>query len=161
MGKGEAQNIPFRDIIHMVAHCHEQVKEQLAAFLHLHLQCSALLENLSTSDDQSKIMSSQSRIRLGRVVICVTSGAQDHIGWDAALQPLLAKGKSLEVFQAVFFGGTVNHCVAKNKISDFGVKDCGFTRPAATGLIDILRILEGPRVSVLCMQQPREVLTLV
>jgi len=40
-------------IIHVVAHGHEQIEKHLASNLHLHLHGSASLESLAASDDQS------------------------------------------------------------------------------------------------------------
>jgi len=43
-------------IIHVSTHCDEEVKEELAALLHLILHCCALLEVVSVSDDDSEIV---------------------------------------------------------------------------------------------------------
>ena len=106
-------------------------------------------------------MSSQSGISFGGVVICVSSGSQDHIGWNSTLQTLLSKSKSLEFFQAIFFCSTIHNCVPENNVSNSRVENCRLTRPAATSFIDILGVLERPRVSTLAMQQAGEIITLV
>jgi len=41
------------EVINVVAHCDEEIKEQFATNLHLHLHGAAALECLSASDNQS------------------------------------------------------------------------------------------------------------
>jgi len=52
-GLGSALSVKVLKIIHVVAHGDEQVKEQFATNLHLHLHGAAALERLSASNNQS------------------------------------------------------------------------------------------------------------
>jgi len=47
------------EVVHVVAHRHEQVEEQLAANLHLRLHGPTALERLPTSNNQGQVMSAQ------------------------------------------------------------------------------------------------------
>lgn len=132
----------LREVVHVVAHCHKQVEEQLASFLHLHLQGSAALKSLTTADDKSKVMSAQSGISLGCIVICISSRSQDHVGWKTTLKTLLSESKALELFQAVLLSSTVHCRVSENEISHTEVEHCRLARSTATSLIDILGVLE-------------------
>ena len=49
----------IHNVVHMVAQCHEKVKEKLTAILHFCLHGSAPLKCLATSDDQGEIMSAE------------------------------------------------------------------------------------------------------
>ena len=135
-------NKPLGDVIYVVTHCHEQVEEQLPPFFHLHLQCPTLFEDLPASDDHRQIMGTQSRVGVRGMIVRISSRSQDHIGRNTALQPLLPQSKLLQVFQAVFLGSAVDHSIPKNKVSDFGMKDCCFTGSATTSLRGILGVLE-------------------
>jgi len=44
---------PLLKIVHVVAHCDEQIEEHLATHLHLHLHRSAVLERLAAANNQS------------------------------------------------------------------------------------------------------------
>lgn len=96
-------------------------------------------------------MSAQSRLRVRRVVICVPSGSQDHVGWDTDLKPLLAEGNALQLFQAVLLGGTVHHCVSEHNASHARVKERRLARPAASIAVGVLCVLEVPRITTLAV----------
>jgi hypothetical protein len=98
-------------------------------------------------------MSAQSRVSLWGVVICVSSGSQDNIGRYPTLEALLSESDALELFQAILLGGTVHHSITEDGISHLRVKDSRLARPAATGFVDILGILEGPRMATLTVEQ--------
>jgi len=49
---GRSAVADLHDIIDVITHGHEQVKEQFATILHLHLHGSTPLESLATSNDQ-------------------------------------------------------------------------------------------------------------
>lgn len=145
----------------MIAHRHEQIKEQFAANLHFHLHGSASLERLATPNDQSKVMSAQSRVRVWRIVIRIPSGSQDHVDGDSTLQALLAKRKPLELLQAVLLGSTVDSSIPEDNAAYSRMKNCGLARPAATGSMDILGVLELPRGTALVVYQAWIIVTLV
>jgi len=52
-GLGSPLGIKVLKIIHVVAHCDKQVKEQFATNLHFHLHGAAALERLPASNNQS------------------------------------------------------------------------------------------------------------
>jgi hypothetical protein len=52
-GLGGPFGVEIFQIIHVVAHGHEQVKEQFATNLHLHLHSAATLKRLPASNNQS------------------------------------------------------------------------------------------------------------
>ena len=72
----------FRKIIDVIAHGHEQVKEHLSPHLHLHLHGSTTLECLSTADNQSEVMSAQTRVAVGRVLVGIARTTQDGSNLD-------------------------------------------------------------------------------
>lgn len=50
----------LHDVVDVIAHGDEQVKEHLcAALLHLHLHCAAALEGLAAADDECEVMSAE------------------------------------------------------------------------------------------------------
>lgn len=151
----------LREVVHVVAHCHKQVKKQLATNLHFHLHGPASLESLATSDDESQVMSAQSRLRVRRVVIRVPSRSQDHVGRDSDLKALLAERNALQLFQAVLLGCTVDHRVSEYNASHTRMEESRPARPAATTVVGILRVLKVPRVSALAMQQAWVIIALV
>lgn len=145
----------------MVAHCHEQIKKQLAAVLHFHLHGPTPLECLAASDDESQIVSAQPRLGIRRIVIGKASRPQDHVGRDSALETLLSKSKALELLQAVLLGSAVHNRVPEHNVSHCGMEERRLARPATTGVMDIVRVLEVPRVSALALQQAWEVVALI
>ena len=51
------------NIINMIAHRHEKVEKQFAStLLHFHLHGSTPFESLTTSDDESQVMSAETRV---------------------------------------------------------------------------------------------------
>lgn len=148
-------------IIHMVAHCHKQIKKELVTSLHLHLHGSAALEDLPGANDHRQVMSAQSILCVRRVVVGIPSGAEDHIDGDAALQPLLAQRKLLEILQLISLGCTVHDRVPEDDIANRGVENCRFTRPAAAGVIDVLGVLEFPRIRLFVPEDSWEVVAFV
>lgn len=68
----------------MVAHGHENIKEELGAtVVHLELHGATSLEGRPAADDQGKIVSTQFRVGIWRVGICVASGSQDGAALNA------------------------------------------------------------------------------
>lgn len=145
----------------MVAHCHKQVKIQLAAKLHFHLHGSTSLERLAASDDESQVMSAQSRIRVRSVIVRKPSRSQDHISRNANLKALLAECKTLQIFQAVLLGSAVDNRIPENNLSHAGMEDGCLTRSAATIVMGVMGVLKVPRVTALAMKQAWIVVALV
>ena len=81
----------LHNVIDMVAKSDEKVKEKFTATLHFCLHGSAPLECLATSDDQSKEMCAQSRVRVWRVVISIPRAPEDSGNLNSTLQTLLPK----------------------------------------------------------------------
>jgi hypothetical protein len=59
----------LHNVIDVIAHRDKQIEEQFAPILHFHLHGSAPLESLTTSDDQSKIMSAETALSVWCLVI--------------------------------------------------------------------------------------------
>lgn len=95
---------------HVIRHCHEQIKEQLATSFHFRLHCTAVFEGPSAADDQGEIMRAQFRIVIGRVRVGVTGRREDCVTLDARLEPLLAQSKALELWEPILFGCTLKPC---------------------------------------------------
>lgn len=151
----------LHEVVHMVAHCHEQIKKQLAAHLHLHLHGSTSLKSPASADDESQVMSAQSRLRVRRVVIRIPSRSQDHVGRNAHLKALLSESNALQAFQAVLLSDAVDNRITEHKISYSRVEERCLARPAAPVVSVILCVLEVPRVLTLAVEQTWIVVTLV
>jgi hypothetical protein len=94
-------------------------------------------------------MSAEARVCVRRVFIRIPSGSQDHIDWDATLQALLPKSKTFELLQAVLLGSAIDDGIPKELAAHTRVKYSGFARSAATSFINVLGVLELPRVAAL------------
>lgn len=154
-----------RKIIDMVAHRHEQVKEQFSPHLHLHLHGSTTLECFPAADDQSEVMSAQPRVIVRCVLVGIPSTAQNDADLDPALQALLAQRELLELLEAVAVGSTVHSCVTEDKVIHTGVEkgwlDSG---GAVAGFVGVGRghcTLEHPGLTALVVKQAGVVVTLV
>jgi hypothetical protein len=148
------------NVIDMIAHSHKQIEEQFAPILHLHLHGSAPLESLATPDDQSKVMSAESRFCVWRVLIRIPSWSQDHVDLDAGLKTLFPKSKALQFLQAILLGSAVDDGVSKYFTAHSSEVDCRFVRSATTIFL-VLRVLQFPSVSALVVDQAWIVVTLV
>ena len=151
----------LRKVVHVVAHCHKQIKEQLAATLHLHLHGSTSLEGLATANNESQVMSTQARVGVRSVLVRIPSRSQDHIGSNSNLKPLLTESNTLQVFKAVFLSRAVYYRIPKHDVSHSRVKDGRLTRSIATAFMVILGVLEVPRVPTSAMQQTWVIVTFV
>lgn len=122
------------DIVQVVAHGYKQVEEELAAArLHLGLHGPAPLKGLATADDQGEVVSAQAAVRVWGVGVGVLGGPQDGGDVDAGLEPLLAQGQALELFEAVAVGGAVDDGVAEDFDAQAGQVDGGFAGAATSG----------------------------
>lgn len=76
----------MRDIVDMIAESDKQVEEQLAAtIVHLKLHCAAALEGRAAANDESKVVSAQLGVGVGRVGIGVASRGENRTALDAGL----------------------------------------------------------------------------
>jgi hypothetical protein len=116
-GSTASRGARIRKIIDVIAHSHEQVKEQLSSHLHLHLHGSTTLKGFATADNQSEVMSAQTRVTVWRVLVGIARTTQDGSNLDPALQALLAQGELLELFEAVTISSAVYGCVTENDVS--------------------------------------------
>jgi len=73
----------------VVAHRDEQIKEQLATHLHLHLHGAATLERFPASDNECEVMSAKARVRVRRVVVRIPGRPKDGRHLDSTLEALL------------------------------------------------------------------------
>jgi hypothetical protein len=65
----------------MVAECDEEIEEEGAASVeHLQLHRATTLEGAATADDEGEIVSSQLRVCLWSVGVCVSGRSQDRAG---------------------------------------------------------------------------------
>ena len=146
----------------MVAHGHEQVKEQFAAHLHLQLHGTATLESVSAANNKSEVMSAEARVSVRGVLVGVPGAAQDDADLDSALKALLAQRQLLELLEAVALSGTVHGRVTEDNVAHTGKED-GRLDTAATTKFRALhgRTLEVPRVALLVVQEAWVVVSLV
>jgi hypothetical protein len=131
----EKQNhvLPDLDnVIDVIAHGHKQVEEQFASMLHFLLHGSTPLKSLATSDDESKVMSAESRFRVRRVLVRVPSRSQDHVDLDSGLKTLFPKSQALQFLQAILVGSAVDDGVPENITTHVGDVDCRSAVSAAT-----------------------------
>lgn len=145
----------------MVAHCHKQIKEQLAPILHLHLHGSTSLEGLAAANNESQVMGSKARIGVRRVVVRIPSRSQDHISGNSNLQALLAESNTLQVFQAVFLGCAVHDRVSEHNSAHSRVEYRRLARSIATIFLVVVGVLEVPRVPTSAMQQAWVIVTFI
>lgn len=154
----------IHDIIAMVTHGHEQVKEQFPPKFHFHLHGSATLEGLPATDDEREVVSAQPRITVWCVLVGIARAAQDGADLDPALQALLAQGELLELFEAVAISSTVHGRVAEDDVVDTRVVKGGFDGGCAVAFVWVRAVhcaLEHPGLAALVMDQARIVVTLV
>jgi len=122
----------IHNIINVVAHSHEQIKEQFATILHFHLHRAAALERPPAADNESKVMSAEARVTVWCILVRVPSATEDGANLDSALQALLAQGEPLELLKAVPFRRAVHGSVTENNVTYAGVKYCRLNTPATT-----------------------------
>lgn len=106
---------PVAQVIHVVAHRHEEIEPQPAALLHLDLHGTAALERAAGSDDQRQIVGSHLRIRLRRMSISEPCRCQDRADLDAGPQALFPQRQSLEVRQLEAVGQAVDGGVLEDR----------------------------------------------
>jgi hypothetical protein len=92
---------------HVIHHSDEQVEEQPAAALHLHLHRAAALEGAAPADDEREVVRPQLRVRVGRVRIRVARRRQDRADLHTRHEALLSQGQSFELVEPVLFGGAL------------------------------------------------------
>jgi hypothetical protein len=68
-------------VIDMVAHCHEQVEEQLSPHLHLILHGSTTFECFTAANNQSEVVGAQSAITVWCVLVRI-AGATEYLYAD-------------------------------------------------------------------------------
>jgi len=78
------------DVVHVVAHSHEQIEKQFSAHFHLHLHGAASLKGRSTPNDESQVMCPQLGVIVWGVGVSVPGAGEDGATLDAGLQALLA-----------------------------------------------------------------------
>lgn len=79
-------------------------------------------------------MGAETRVRVRRVVIGVPSATQDGSDFDSALQTLLAKGKALELLEAVLVREAVDDGISKEILSHARDESCGLGVSATTSV---------------------------
>ena len=94
---------------HMIRHGDEQIKEQPSTVFHLVLHCAAPLERLSATNDEGEVMSPQFRVRVWRINVGIAGARENRTTSDAGLQALLSQGKTLELWQGVSLGCTLDN----------------------------------------------------
>lgn len=145
----------------MITHRHKQIKKQLVAHLHLQLHGPATLEDLPGPNNHRQVMSAQSILRVGRVVVGVPRRAEDHVHGDPTLQPLLAQRELLEIIESVPLRGAVYDRVAEDDRADGGVEDGCFAGSTAAGVVGVLCVLEFPAVGGGVAEETWEVVAFV
>src|SRR5215469_16297197 len=153
--------LEIHKIINMVANCHEEIKEQFAANLHLHLHGAAALEGFPASDDQSQVMSAEARVTVRRVLVGIACTAQDGTDLDSTLQPLFAQGKPLELLEAISIRRTIHCRVSENNVTNTGMKDGRLDTTATADFRALQLPLKHPGIVALVVHQARIVVTLV
>lgn len=163
----------------MVAHGNEQIEKpshhvnpifpvlllpnvQFAATnFHLHLHGSTPLESLATSDNQSKVMSTETRVAVRCVVVRKASRAQYDVDLDSRLKALFSKGKTLQLIQAEFLGSAVDSGIFEQDTTRASMVCCRLDRSTATKFEVVLGVFELPRVATLVVQQAWVIISLV
>lgn len=98
----------------MVDHGDEQVKEELAAILHLVLHGAAALERVSSADNEGKIVCSEFGVAVGCVHVRKPSRCQDGRALNARLQALLPQSQLLQFLEAVFLSLAIHYSVLQD-----------------------------------------------
>lgn len=140
----------------MIAHGDEEVKEQLAPNLHLHLHGAAALEGGPAADDERQIVRPHLRVGVGRVRIGVSGAGQYGAALDARLQTLLPQGQALELVEPVLVGRAVDDRVLEDDAGHAVVVDGRLDRAPTVGAV-----LELPGVSAFVVADARVVVALV
>jgi hypothetical protein len=108
------QFMPMRDrstagtTYDVVAHCNEEVEEQLATRHHLSLHRATAFECVAAADDEGEVVGSKPGICVGSVAIGPASGGQDYRDLDPRLKSLLAKSETLQLVETVAVSCTAN-----------------------------------------------------
>jgi len=92
----------------VVAHCNEEVEEQLATLLHLSLHSATAFECVAAADDEGEVVGSKPGICVRGVAIGPASGGQDDRDLDPRLKSLLSKSETLQLVETVAVGSTAN-----------------------------------------------------
>lgn len=153
----EYRHLPnIHNVIYMIAKRYKKVKEKFTATLHFCLHGSTPLKCLATSDNQSKIMSAEARVRVWCVVISIPSTAKNHSNLDSTLQTLFPKRQALEFLETVFLCSAVYDCISQEMLLHTRYVYCSLDRSADTGVFGVWGfhcILKFVRVSTLVVHQ--------
>ena len=116
--------LQLRQVVNVVRHSNEQIKEHASTTLHLNLHSATALERVAAADNQSEVMCTESRISLRSIVIGESCTAENSSNLDTRLQSLLTQGKLLKLFEAELLGQAIDGCVPQDQAIDFRT-ECG------------------------------------
>ena len=106
----------------MIRHCHEKIEKQPSPTLHLHLHCPTALKGVPTPDNQRKVVGTQLRLGVWRVLIGISRTGEDGTARDAGLEALFPEGELLQGFDTIFFGGAAVHHHYKPEINQHKIE---------------------------------------